>query len=150
MDDHPTTLDADARDDFLAPGGTGVVSVPRDADEPPYTVPVSSGYDAESGAFYFRLAFGADSGKRGVVADGTPVPFVAYEETDDGWWSVVADGSLEAIDEESVDTAVLDGMRRIDIALVDIFDEGTRTLEFHFFRLVSDSLTGRQEDPVRE
>lgn len=150
MDDHhPTAMDDDARDELLGTGGTGVVSVPRGADEPPYTVPVSYGYDAEGGQFYFRLAFGRDSDKHDVVEDGTPVSFVTYRETPDGWGSVVATGRLEAVDEDHSDTDVLEGMRHIDIPLFDVFEEGTRTLEFRFFRLSPDSLTGRRERPVR-
>ncbi len=138
------------RDDLLGTGGTGVLSVARGAAEPPYTVPISYGYDAEGGQFYFRLAFGTDSGKHDVVTDGAQATFVTYRETSEGWQSVVATGQLEAIDEDHPDTATLDAMRHIDIPLFDVFEEETRTLEFHFFRLVPGTLTGRRENPIRE
>jgi hypothetical protein len=143
-------MDVEEREELLGAGGTGVLSLPRDADDPPHTVPVSYGYDAESGQFYFRLAFGADSEKRGVATDGAPASFVTYHEADDGWRSVVATGSLTAIDEEHVDTEVLEGMRRVELPLLDIFEEETRTVEFRFFRLAPETLTGRKEDPIRE
>ena len=48
------------RDEFLGRGGTGAISVSTPDDEPPYSRPVSYGYDAETGNFYFRFAVGPD------------------------------------------------------------------------------------------
>ena len=58
------------RDEFLGRGGTGTISFDTPDDDPPYTRPVSYGYDAETGNFYFRFAVGPDDGvDRGLRRD---------------------------------------------------------------------------------
>jgi len=62
------------------------------ADESPTSLPVSYGYYADSGDFYFRLSFPPGSSKADLVE--RPVSFVVHGETDAGWRSVVATGTL--------------------------------------------------------
>ena len=88
-------MNDEERDEFLGSGGTGVASFPRGESESPYTVPVSYGYDTEKGDFYFRLSFGPDTEKEGVVGDRKPMSIVRYEKSDTGWQSVVASGTLK-------------------------------------------------------
>lgn len=142
---HSVQLTDEQRDAFLDRGGTGVISFLQESDEPPYALPVSYGYEPTEAQFYFRLAFGPDTGKEGRVDDGTPVTFVVYDETDDGWKSVVASGELEEVDEESLDPSVGEAMRQIEIPLVDVFERDPREMTFRFFRLDPDELTGRKE-----
>jgi hypothetical protein len=40
---------------------------------------------------------------------------------------------------------VVEAMRRVEIPLVDVFDHHPRAVEFGFFRLSPDELTGRRE-----
>lgn len=138
------TMNDEERDEFLGNGGTGVASFPQ-GDEPPYTLPVSYGYDPETGDFYFRLAFGPDTSKGDVVTDRTPVSFVTYEQTDDGWRSVVATGKLHEVTEAAVNSDVVTAIRRIHIPLVDVFDRNPRELEFRFFQLKPDEFHGKKE-----
>jgi nitroimidazol reductase NimA-like FMN-containing flavoprotein (pyridoxamine 5'-phosphate oxidase superfamily) len=143
-----TTLDGDEVDSMLGTGGTGVISLAA-GDGPPVSRPVSYGFDAETGRFYFRLAVGPDSEKAPFV-DGGAVSFVTYEQTEEGWRSVVATGHLDPTDEDDVDAEVLEGLRRVHIPLFDVFGEDTRNVEFQFVSLDPDSLTGRREAPTPE
>ncbi len=59
-------MNDEERNEFLGRGGTGVVSFDTSGDEPPYSLPISYGYDAETETFYFRLAFGPETGKDDV------------------------------------------------------------------------------------
>ena len=142
---HRADLEADARDDFLGHGGTGVISFGAGEDASPHTVPVSYGYDPTETNFYFRLASDRDSGK-GEVA-GRPVTFVTYgrHEQRDRWVSVVAKGSLERVDTEGISTETLSGLERVDIPIVDTFDRPVEEVSFEFVRLVPDELTARRE-----
>jgi hypothetical protein len=148
-DRDPVEMSADERDEFLGTGGTGVVSFQTAGRRAPYSLPVSYGYDEERGAFYFRLAFPPESGKeRGQLE--SPVSFVTYDRTDEGWRSVVATGELEEVSEENLDTEVLDGMQRIHIPLYDVFEGDPRQMPFRFFHLDPASLTARRERPSQD
>ena len=138
--DSPTEMADDDRNRFLGDGATGVLSLSA-GEEPPHTVPVSYGYDATDEVFYFRLATGPDSAK--TELQNRPVTFVTYGEGEDGWQSVVASGRLEDIEEAGVTTEALEGLSRVDIPLIDIFDSPTREVSFEFYRLRPDELTGR-------
>ena len=132
----------DERDEFLGVGGTGVISLATADGAAPHSIPVSYGYDAAESTFYFRLATPPDSRKGDL--SGRRVSFVAYGN-DDGWRSVVATGQLEATTEESVATETLQGLERVHIPLVDVFDDPVRDVPFEFYRLVPDELTTRTE-----
>jgi len=133
-------MDADEREEFLGRGGTGVLSLSTD-EGPPHTVPVSYGYDSVDGTFYFRLAVGASHSK-GQLPDRA-VSFVTFDQTDDGWHSVVAAGHLEDVEREGIETETLEGLQRVEIPLIGIFDHPTREVDFEFYRLVPAELTGR-------
>jgi nitroimidazol reductase NimA-like FMN-containing flavoprotein (pyridoxamine 5'-phosphate oxidase superfamily) len=134
-------LSAEERDDHLGNGGTGVLSLSRSNTEPPRTLPISYGYDATEATFYFRLSGGILSEE----LDGHPVSFVTYGDGEDGWWSIVATGRLEDVEREGIATETLDGLDRVHIPLVDMFDAPTREVSFDFLRLVPDELTARRE-----
>lgn len=145
MDDiRSVHLDEDELVTFLGTGGTGVISFARGSTRPPHSIPVSYGFDAADGQFYFRLAVGEGS-EKGDVADGDAVSFVTYGETDEGWRSVVATGTLDAVEDVDIASGVLEGLRRVDIPLVDAFERHPREVSFRFFRLVPDELTGRRD-----
>ena len=142
------TLDDGEIASVLGTGGTGVLSL-ASGDGPPVSRPVSYGFDAETERFYFRLAVGPGSEKAPFV-DGGAVSFVTYEQTEEGWQSVVATGHLDPIEEEDVDPEVLEGLSRVHIPLYDVFGEDPRDVKFRFVRLDPDSLTGRRETPSAE
>lgn len=133
------------RDEFLGRGGTGTVSFDTSGDEPPYSLPISYGYDPETGTFYFRLAFGPETGKGDVVDADHPVSFVTYSDTESGWRSVVATGQLEEVTESALDTDIAEAIRRVKIPLVDVYDRHPVELHFRFFRLTPTEVTGKKE-----
>ncbi|WP_255195442.1 pyridoxamine 5'-phosphate oxidase family protein [Halorarius litoreus] len=144
MDDaSQVVMDADAVTEFLGTGGTGVLSLSA-GDEPPISRPVSYGFDEETGWLYFRLAVGPDSEKAAALGS-SGASFVTYEETDDGWRSVLATGRLAWVEADEDVTEVLAGLGRVHIPLFDVFDSDTRDLEFRFVRMDPDSLTGRAQ-----
>jgi len=140
MSPHSVAMSDEERDEFLGRGGTGVLSLSTD-DGAPHAVPVSYGYDAAEATFYFRLAVGAD-GSKGELSD-RPVTFVYYAQEDGDWHSVVAEGHLEDVEREGIETETLEGLHRVDIPLIGIFDHPTREVDFDFCRLVPDALNAR-------
>jgi nitroimidazol reductase NimA-like FMN-containing flavoprotein (pyridoxamine 5'-phosphate oxidase superfamily) len=140
------SMDDEERDAFLGTGGTGVMAFSSADEAPPHAVPVSYGYDSGETAFYYRLAVGPESPKGDVV--GRPVTFVVYARRDEDWHSVVATGDMEATTDASVSTETLEGLEHVHIPLVDIFGRPTKDVDFEFYRLVPDELTGRKESPT--
>jgi hypothetical protein len=140
-------LSEEAVVEFLGTGGTGVASFARGSEAAPHSIPVSYGFDAEAGDLFFRFAFGPDSEKRDVVGAGTPLSFVTYDRAEGRWHSVVATGRLESVEDVDVAEGVLESLRRAEIPMVDVFETEPRTLDFEFFRLDPETLTGRTEAP---
>lgn len=136
-------LPEDERNEFLGTGGVGVLSFGTEPDEPPASLPVSYGYDAAEGQFYFRLSVPPGSSKAELVDE--PVSFVAFDDRDDGWRSVVATGTLEELSELPAESAAVQGMWAVDIPTVEIFDRPRSEVTFHDFRLVPERITGRKE-----
>lgn len=141
-EDRPITMNDEDRDEFLENGGTGVLSLSA-GDDSPHSVPVSYGYDSVTETFYFRLAVGADSSKK--KAKDRQASFVTFDETEDGWKSVVAKGRLQDVESEGIEVETLEGLDRVDIPLIDVFETPIRETSFEFYRLVPDELTGRVE-----
>ncbi|SDK73379.1 pyridoxamine 5'-phosphate oxidase family protein [Natronorubrum texcoconense] len=135
-------LTADERDAFLGTGGVGVISFGSDEGAPPASLPVSYGYYADAGDFYFRLSFPPNSSKSDVI--DRPVSFVVFDETDDGWRSVVATGPLEELADAPDESAAVQGMWAVRIPTVDVFDRPREEISFRDFRLVPETLTGRK------
>ncbi|WP_254547065.1 pyridoxamine 5'-phosphate oxidase family protein [Halomarina pelagica] len=130
-------------DEFLGRGGTGVLSFATAEDEPPFSLPVSYGYYADAGTFYYRLAFPPSGGKEDVI--DRPASFVAHGRTDEGWRSAVATGTLEEVTNAPHESVAVQGMWAVQIPRVDIFDRPPEDITFRQFRLVPDTLTGRKE-----
>lgn len=140
-----TNLTEAERNDLLGTGGTGVLSFLTGTDEPPASLPVSYGFYADDEAFYFRLSFPQETGKDDVIEN--PVSFVTYAETDDGWRSVVATGTLEELADAHPESVAVQGLWAVRIPMVDIFDRPRDEIEFRDFRLDPDKLTGRKSVP---
>ncbi|ELY47215.1 MULTISPECIES: pyridoxamine 5'-phosphate oxidase family protein [Natronorubrum] len=136
-------LSAQERDEFLGTGGIGVLSFTRDGDEPPASLPVSYGYYDDAETFYFRLSFPPSSSKESFIDN--PVSFVTYDETDEGWRSVVATGTLEELTELPHESAAVQGMWAVDIPAVEVFDRPRSEITFHDFQLEPDEISGRKE-----
>ncbi|RQG91475.1 pyridoxamine 5'-phosphate oxidase family protein [Natrarchaeobius halalkaliphilus] len=127
---------------FLGTGGTGVLSFGTESTDPPASLPVSYGYFDDDQAFYFRLSFPEGTTKDDVIEN--PVSFVTHGETDDGWRSVIATGTLEELGEFPHESVEVQGMWAVDIPKVDVFDRPRDEIPFHDFRLDPERLTGRK------
>lgn len=136
-------LTDDERDEFLADGGTGVLSFATPRGEPPVSIPVSYGYFADADSIYFRLSVPEDSRKTALVDN--PVSFVVHRETGAGWRSVVATGRLEAVDDAPYESTALQGLWAVDIPTVDVFERPPSEIPFQTFRLIPDDIAGRKE-----
>lgn len=133
------------RDAFLGRVDTGVLSLSTPTGDAPHSVPVSFGYDAAQTAFYFRIA-DLPPERKGEL-NGRGVTFVTYgvDEEIGGYVSVVAQGSLERTRDDDIATETLEGLERVTIPYVDIFGDRPANIEFSFYRLVPETLTGRKE-----
>lgn len=136
-------LSADEMSEFLGRGGIGVISFAAGPDDAPVSIPVSYGYNADEGSFYYRLSVPQGSRKEELVDQA--VSFVVHRETDDGWRSVVAGGELEEITDAPFDPGALHGMWAVEIPIVDIFERPPKEVRFRFFRLEPETMTGRKE-----
>lgn len=130
-------------DDFLGEGGTGVISFSKEGDDPPFSIPVSYGYDGSAGQFYYRLSMLPDGEKTDLLEE--PVTFVVHAHTEEGWRSVVASGRLEGVADSPYESAAVQGMWAVRIPKVDVFDRPPEDVTFRTFRLVPDRMTGRKE-----
>jgi nitroimidazol reductase NimA-like FMN-containing flavoprotein (pyridoxamine 5'-phosphate oxidase superfamily) len=146
MAEDPVTMDQSECDALLAETETGVLSLSTAPDEPPYSIPVSFGYDPVESVLYFRLEEDTDS-EKGTL-DGREVSFVTHAQTDGEWQSVVAHGTLERTTKDGIELDTLQGLERVHIPIIDIFGAPTSDVKFEFFRLVPKTLTGRVESPT--
>ncbi len=133
----------DEIDEFLGQGGTGVLSFSTAAEDPPASFPVSYGYNDGDTIFYFRLSVSSDGKKENLI--DTKVSFVTYDETDEGWRSIVATGRLADLEEMPYESSAIQGMWAIEMPRVDIFERPRDEVTFHDFSLVPETLTGRKE-----
>jgi hypothetical protein len=140
-------LEGTERDEHLGSGGVGVVSFDTPGEAAPHSIPVSYGYDATDETFYFRLAVPSEGEKTDLV--DRPVSFVVHGSADGRWWSVVASGRLEHVEDDAVGTDALAGLDRSHIPLFDVFGRPPSEVPFRFYRLVPDDLTGRAESVPR-
>jgi nitroimidazol reductase NimA-like FMN-containing flavoprotein (pyridoxamine 5'-phosphate oxidase superfamily) len=126
---------------FLQSHGDGVLTLHGDS---PTSLPVSYGFDADTGRCIFQFLSHPASEKRAELDDQTPATLVAYDVTDpDDWTSVVFDGVLEAVPipcegkrETYVDQATPIGM--------SVFDAVESDLDAAWFELRPTEVSGRQ------
>jgi hypothetical protein len=126
--------------EFLESRATGVLSLAKDDDG--YAVPVSYTYVDDGPYIYLRLGYGPDSRKRAFLETGGAVSFVVYDETDEGWKSVVARGHLDELSKNSLDSIVVESVEHLDIPYFDVHDRPVENLEFTIARITVTDLTG--------
>jgi hypothetical protein len=90
-----TDIDREAIDAFLESQSTGTLSFAKENDS--YAIPVGFTYEPESGRFYFRLGYGPGSRKWEYARATERATFVVAADTEEGWRSVVARGTLTHI-----------------------------------------------------
>lgn len=112
LDDlHGETLSDEDLDSFLAAHGIGVLSLADDHDA--YGVPISYGYDGESGRLFFVfLRPGAESRKEAFAEATDTACFTTYNvRSEHEWTSAVVEGTLRRVDEDEWD-ALSDALER--------------------------------------
>jgi nitroimidazol reductase NimA-like FMN-containing flavoprotein (pyridoxamine 5'-phosphate oxidase superfamily) len=144
MADHTATeLDAPAIADFLDTQETGVLSLA--ASDESYAIPVSFAYEPENSRVYFRLGYAPGSQKQSYVEATDHATFVVYDQTADGWKSVVARGQLETLSETDLESRILQAVRKLDIPYFRVFDRPTDELDFKIVALQVEQLNGLVE-----
>jgi len=130
--------------DFLDAAGTGVLSLA--ADDTPYSIPVSYGFESDDRRFYLRLGFGPDSEKTRFVddAEDPTARLVVYDRVDDEWHSAVAEGPLTEVDDDEIDLSVVRTLRRAALPVRAAFDVPGDEVEFRMYALDPTTLTGRR------
>lgn len=133
-------MDAVEIADFLDSRSTGTLSLANESDA--YAIPVSFDYDVDTRSVYLRLGFGPNSQKRRFL-DGTDhVSFVVYDRTDEGWKSVVVEGTTEELSGTALGSAIAESLEDLDIPYVRAHDRSGEQLEFSIVRIDPTSLTG--------
>ncbi len=83
--------------DFLNSEGMGILGLP--ADDAPYLVPMSYGYDGDTN-LYFTYLLGKDSQKRALTEKTTTAKFLVYQTNSPfNWESVQLTGKLSQVPE---------------------------------------------------
>lgn len=136
--------------EFLDGQETGVLSLANGDDG--YGIPVCFAYEArdetagEGGPYvYFRLGYAPGSRKRTFVDASEHVSFTVYDDTDEGWKSVVAQGPLEAVSSRTLDALMAEPIRQLDIPYFSVHDSPIEDLHFTLTRIDIVTLTGVAE-----
>lgn len=129
--------------DFLTSHSTGVLSLARENEG--YGFPVSYAYEDDEQAVYLRLGFAPESQKRAFVDAVERASLIVYEETDEGWQSVVIEGPLRGLAAGQLESSLSEAVRGFNIPFFAVFRHPSNELEFSLYRLNADSLTGVTE-----
>lgn len=138
-----TSMDGLEIEAFLGSQQTGILSLAK--GDASYAIPVSYAFDEDGPYLYFRLGFAPGSQKRKFVDATDRATFVVYAETDEGWKSVVAEGSLEALTRDSLDSAIVEATKRLEIPFFSVHKRPARDLEFGIYRITVSTLNGLAE-----
>lgn len=133
-------MDAIEIADFLEGHHTGVLALA--GSDTGYAIPVSYAYDDSGPYVYFRLGYAGDSQKREYVATTESASFVVYDETAEGWKSVVAQGPIEECSEDELDANRIEAVRNLDIPFFTIHTQPAGEREFAIVRIAISDLTG--------
>lgn len=137
-----TTLSPTDTDDLLARHETGVLSLA--ADDEPYAIPISYGYDATDRRFYMRLVSTPESEKREFLAGRPTARLVVYEEGDGIYRSVVVVGTLEEIETADMTVDRIEQYGKAKRPLFEIWGQSKKNLDIQLYELESDTISGRE------
>jgi nitroimidazol reductase NimA-like FMN-containing flavoprotein (pyridoxamine 5'-phosphate oxidase superfamily) len=140
--DQQTEMTPAEIDEVLARHETGVLSLAR-GDEP-YAIPISYGYDPENRRFYMRLVSTPESQKREFLSSSPSVRLVVYEEDDQTYRSVIAEGALDRVTTDEMTTERIVQYGQAKRPLFEIWGESKRDLDIQLYELDADALSGRR------
>ncbi|WP_227131116.1 pyridoxamine 5'-phosphate oxidase family protein [Halorubellus salinus] len=135
-----TSMDALDIASFLDDHGTGVLALAKDSDA--YAIPVSYTFDEDDEAIYFRMGFAPGSQKRKYLDDTDHLSFVVYADTDDGWKSVVVEGTAETLGTDSLDAAIVEAMQGLDIPYYQVHERPATDVQFRIVRVQPTRMSG--------
>ncbi|MFC7027671.1 pyridoxamine 5'-phosphate oxidase family protein [Halomicroarcula sp. GCM10025324] len=136
-------MDAIQIEEFLKNQVTGVLSLARENDG--YGVPLSYWFDEDDSSFYFRMGYAPGSQKRKFIDASQYVTFVVYADTEEGWKSVLAEGELEVLSEDTIDASIEEVTRHLDIPYYEVHERPIDELEFDILRMRVTKLNGIAE-----
>lgn len=140
--DQQTEMTPAEIDEVLARHETGVLSLAR-GDEP-YAIPISYGYDPEERRFYMRLVSTPESQKREFLSSSPSVRLIVYEEDDQTYRSVIAEGALHRVTTDEMTTERIVQYGQAKRPLFEIWGESKRDLDIQLYELDADALSGRR------
>lgn len=138
-----TAMDAIEISDFLRDQGTGVLALAKKSDA--YAIPVSFFYHEDEQCVYLRLGHTPGSQKRRYADATDHATLVVYDDTEEGWKSVVIEGRIEETAGNTLDAALEERGEELDIPYVRIFERPTDEIEFHTVRIDITSIKGMIE-----
>lgn len=141
IDQETDMTDAEV-DDFLSRHETGVLSLAR-TDEP-YSIPISYGYDEDERAFYMRLVSTPNSEKREFLESSPRTRLVVYDDREETYRSVIAEGVLEDIPPSELTPDQIAQYGDTKRPLFEIWAQGKEELDIELYRLEPDSISGRR------
>ena len=142
MLDQETSLSESETDSILRRHETGVLSLARGNE--PYSIPISYGYDAEHRQFYLRLVSTPESEKRPFLSSSTQARFVVYEEEDPIYRSIVTVGTLAEISRDDLTSEHIEQYGQGKRPLFEIWEETRSDLNVRLYRLMPESIRGRE------
>lgn len=135
-----TQMDAIEMAEFLETQQTGVLSLAKDGDG--YAIPVSFVYDDDQQHVYLRLGFAPGSQKRKYLDATEHVSFVVYDETDEGWKSVVIQGTVEELSSTTLDSSIHEAVNNLDIPFMSVHKRPVNDTEFRIVRVSVTTING--------
>lgn len=95
-------MDQEELERHLREEGVGVLALP--ADESPYVLPMSFGYDGDDRLYFTFLLFGTQSRKEELSKRSERARFLVYAAASMyDWWSVLLEGTIEKVPEDQWD-----------------------------------------------
>lgn len=144
-----SALDKEEIEAFLEDQSTGTLSLAKESES--YALPVSFTFAEQREDFYFRLGYAPESRKREYIETTERGTFVVAAETEAGWKSVIARGTLEHCNTVEYldrvtprDGSPSDATLESEIPYYHVFEAPSEAW-FTLVRLRTDELTGVAE-----
>lgn len=147
LESYGELMDDEEVADYLERMGVGTLCMGNESGG--YGIPMAFGYDRSANRCIFQLSFGEDSLKTEFIEEGAVMSLSVFDwEGVDDWRSVVARGTFHQIpaEENTVPAGIFASYSKI--ASPEVFRQELRHLEFEWYELRVDDLTGRYMDGV--
>ncbi|CAI50452.1 FMN-binding domain protein [Natronomonas pharaonis DSM 2160] len=130
-------------DTFLSGEGYGTLAFGGDK---PYAIPMSYGYDDSERVLYMHMGLFEGSEKASRIRDQTPASLVVTRyERPDKWRSVVVEGTVSKLSRDEVrEREVVTAFAKSELASVDIFVPDLSEVDFEWYMLDPETLSGRR------